>query len=146
MKISVQRICGMFQYWYFGIFFQKFLNVWMMYLYTAIIYSQFHHGKTDFEGMRSISVGPRCTQWSVPTQTSVCESATAGPITSHIHGLRDVPTLGDRDSGLIESWVMVYHLLPFLHLLTFYVGIQIQECPRIGRNSQNPLLNAKHNK
>lgn len=72
--------------WYVSIlifwdFFQKFLNVWMTYLYTALIYSQFHQGKTDFEGIRSISVGPRCTQWSVPTQTSVCESATAGPIT-----------------------------------------------------------------
>ena len=32
---------------------------------------------------------------------------------------------------------------PFTYVLLQY---PVQGCPRIGRNSQNPLLNAKHNK
>lgn len=97
-----------------------------------------YQGKTDFEGMRSISVALCCTKRSVPTRPRSQTHPLHGPITT----VTFVGYKGRAHPGLIRvlgDGLPSSSLSPF----TYILHRQIQDYPRIGRNYQNPLLKCK---
>lgn len=138
--------------WYVSIlifldFFQKFLYMWMMYLYTALIHSQLSSRENWFWRNEKYLYGPTlhkviCADSDLGLWLVRCTDPSLQPHSwaeGCAHPWRQ-RFWADRSPGW---WFTIFFLFSIYLILLQY---PVQDCPRIGRNSQNPLLNAKHNK